>query len=75
MTFRYMLCVCAFFKGEEMFTPAQLQAEEPSLSAVWDVFSIVLVAAQFLVDISYIVRLKRRTYMLTRDSLIANGYA
>ena len=69
------VCVCVFYNGEEMFTPAQIQAAETSLSAVRDIFNIDLVAAQILVDISYIVCLMRRSYMVTRDSLVSNGYS
>lgn len=75
MTFLYMLRVCVlFFNSEEMFTPAQLQDGEPSLSTVCNLFNTDLFAAQFLADISYIVSMKRRSYMVTSDSLVANGY-
>ena len=53
------VCVCVCVFNGEMYTPAQLQAGEPSLSALCDVFNIGLVATQFLVDISFIVCLNR----------------
>ena len=68
------VCVCFFFCGEEIFTPAQLQDGEPFLSAVCDIFNIGLGVAKFQVNISYILCLKRRSYMVTRNSLVANGY-